>query len=64
MIYFILIILILVFGTYAYAGVSSAPWIPTWKADSKRVFDLINTKNKRSKKDKQKEKLCYFCGFD
>lgn len=40
----ILIIVLLVLGTTAYAGASAAPWIPTRARDVRRILDLADIK--------------------
>ncbi len=42
MLYF-LIVLILI--TFAWAGMSSAPWVPTRKKDLSRIFELLENEN-------------------
>jgi len=41
-IFFILVFLIL--GTFAYAGLSAAPWVPLWKKDVRRMLTLAKVK--------------------
>lgn len=41
----ILILIILVFGTAAYAGILAAPWVPVWKKDIERILKLANVKD-------------------
>ncbi len=39
---FILLAIMLVFGTAAYAGLKAAPWVPVFKRDIERVVRLAN----------------------
>ena len=39
---FLLILILLVFGTAAYAGILAAPWVPVWKKDIERILKLAN----------------------
>lgn len=39
-----LVLILIVFGTTAYAGVSAAPWIPTRAKDVRRILDLAEIK--------------------
>lgn len=41
---FLLVILILIFGTAALAGVKAAPYVPTRQKDIKRMFELAEIK--------------------
>lgn len=41
----ILILIILVFGTAAYAGLLAAPWVPVWKKDIERILKLADIKD-------------------
>lgn len=33
-----------VLGTFAYGGISAAPWVPLWKKDTKRMLELAQIK--------------------
>jgi SAM-dependent methyltransferase len=44
MINLILVLVFIVFLTFAYAGISFAPWVPTWKKDLPRIFKLAGLK--------------------
>jgi len=39
---FILLAILLVFGTAAYAGLKAAPWVPVFKKDIERILRLAN----------------------
>ncbi len=41
---FLVIITLVFIGTFAYAGISAAPWFPTKKRDLKRFIDLADIK--------------------
>ncbi len=38
----LLLLVILIFGTLAYASISAAPWVPLFKKDIKRMIKLAN----------------------
>lgn len=40
--YIALIIVLLCLSTFAYAGISAAPWIPSWKSDVQRFLDIAD----------------------
>lgn len=40
---FLVIIIILLFS-FAYAAISGAPWVPTWRHDTKRALKLLDLK--------------------
>jgi len=42
---FLLLLILLVFGTAAYAGILAAPWVPVWKKDIERILKLANVKD-------------------
>ena len=37
----IFLIILILLGSAAYAGIQGAPWVPTWKRDMKRVGELL-----------------------
>ena len=39
---FLLILVLLVFGTAAYAGLQAAPWVPVFKKDIERIIKLVD----------------------
>lgn len=41
---FLLLLILLVFGTAAYAGLQAAPWVPSFKNDFKRIVTLADIK--------------------
>jgi len=42
---FLLLLILLVFGTAAYAGLLAAPWVPVWKKDIQRILKLANVRD-------------------
>ena len=36
----LLLLLVIIFGSLAYAGISAAPWLPLWKKDVRRMLQL------------------------
>lgn len=41
---FLLVLILLILFTFAYGGWSGAPWVPTKKADIKRILQLVELK--------------------
>ena len=39
-----ILILFIIFLSFAYASLKGAPWVPTWKGDVERFIDLANIK--------------------
>jgi len=39
-----LLFLVLILGTFAWAGFSAAPWVPLWKKDIRRMLELAGVK--------------------
>jgi len=42
---FLLFLILLVFGTAAYAGMRAAPWVPVFKKDIERILRLVEVKD-------------------
>ncbi|TAL51086.1 hypothetical protein EPN81_00935 [Patescibacteria group bacterium] len=36
-----LVVILVLLASMAYAGIQGAPWVPTWKRDMKRVWELL-----------------------
>ncbi|MBI5221439.1 MAG: hypothetical protein HY979_01395 [Candidatus Magasanikbacteria bacterium] len=42
--YFFLAVIFVILATFAYAGISAAPWVPLWPKEVRRMLDLAQVK--------------------